>query len=153
MLHYKSQKLSLPRRKWHPLHTRRLTLSSNLQKSVIWIRWNYYRRRGRVSKGVGHFAHVWSCGVREVVSSNPDLGNIVGWVFHPTRWLAQFSLIWKCLSFQILNLLRTLSSWGSGNYRPSAPFPYEVASHVKQLPFRPLLLLLLILLHINNKCW
>ena len=30
---------------------------------------------------------------------------------------------------------RTLSSWGSGNYRPSAPLLYEVASHVKQLPF------------------
>ena len=40
-------------------------------------------------------------------------------------------LIWTCLSFQILNLFRTLSSWGCGNYRPSAPFLYEVASHVK----------------------
>ena len=28
-------------------------------------------------------------------------------------------------------------------YRPSAPLLYEVACHVKQLPFRPLLLLLL----------
>ena len=37
--------------------------------------------------------------------------------------------------------IRTLSSWGSGNYRPSAPSLHEVASHVKQLPFRPLLLL------------
>ena len=26
-------------------------------------------------------------------------------------------------------LFRTLSSWGSGNYRPSAPLRYEVASH------------------------
>ena len=43
-----------------------------------------------------------------------------------------------------LILFRTLSSWGSGNYRPSAPLLYEVASHVKQLPFRPLLLLLLL---------
>ena len=92
---------------------------------------SFYRRRGRVSKGVGHLAHVWSRGVRKVVSSNPDRGNIVGWVFHPTRWLARFSLIWICLSFQILNLFRTLSSWWSGNYRPSAPFLYEVASHVK----------------------
>ena len=32
---------------------------------------------------------------------------------------------------KILNLFRTLSSWGSGNYRPSAPLLYEVASHVK----------------------
>ena len=29
---------------------------------------------------------------------------------------------------------------GSDNYRPSAPLLYEVASHVKQLPFRPILL-------------
>ena len=39
----------------------------------------------------------WSCwryGEREVVSSIPGRGNIVGWVFHPTRWLARFSLIW-----------------------------------------------------------
>ena len=42
--------------------------------------------------------------------------------------------------------IRTLSSWGSGNYRPSAPLLYEVASHVKQLPFRPLLLLLFIII-------
>ena len=82
-------------------------------------------------QGVGHLAHVWINGVREAVSSNPDRGNIVGWVFHPTRWLARFSLIWICLSFQILNLFRTLSSWGSINYRPSAPLLYEVASHVK----------------------
>ena len=92
---------------------------------------------GRVGKGVGHLAHVWSYGVWEVVSSNSDRGNIVGLVFHPTRWLARFSLIWKCLSFQILNLFRTLSSRGSDNYKPSAPLLYEVASHVKQLPFRP----------------
>ena len=62
------------------------------------------RRRSRVGKSVGHLYHVWSYGVREVVSSIPDRGNIVGWVFHPTRWLVLFSLIWKCLSFQILNL-------------------------------------------------
>ena len=36
------------------------------------------------------------------------------------------------MPFQILNLFRTLSSWGRGNYRPSAPLLYEVASHVKQ---------------------
>ena len=84
--------------------------------------------------------YVWSYGVREVMSSIPDRGNIVGRVFHPTRWPARFSLIWTCISFQILNLFRTLSSRGSGNYRPSAPLLYEVASHVKQLPFQPLLL-------------
>ena len=54
------------------------------------------------------------------------------------------------LSFQILNLFRTLSSWGSDNYRPSAPILYEVASQVKQLPFRPLLLFLLLLLYHCN---
>ena len=36
------------------------------------------RRSGLVGKGVGHIAHVWSYGVREVVSSNTDRGNIVG---------------------------------------------------------------------------
>ena len=95
-----------------------------------------YVRRGRVDNGVGHLAHGWGYGVREVVSSNADRGNIVGGFFHPTRWLARFSLIWKCLSFPILNLFRTLSSWESDNYRPLL---YEVASHVKQLPFRPIL--------------
>ena len=34
--------------------------------------------RGRVDKGVGHLDHVRSYGVREVVSSIPDRGNIVG---------------------------------------------------------------------------
>ena len=37
-------------------------------------------RRGRVGikKGVGHLAHVWSYGVREVVSLITDRCNIVG---------------------------------------------------------------------------
>ena len=85
---------------------------------------------------MGHLDHVWSYGVREVVSSIPDRGNIVGWVFHPTRWLARLPHL--NMPF-LLNLFRTLSSWGSGNYRLSARLLYEVASHVKQLPFRPLL--------------
>ena len=122
-------------------------------------------------EGCGHLDHVWSYGVREVMSSILDRGNIVGLVFHQnrfirsyyrprrplvavaeaTRWLVRFSLIWTCLSFQILNLFRTLSSWGSGNYRPSAPLLYEVASHVKQLTFRPLLLFsAMILVHALN---
>ena len=33
-----------------------------------------------------------------------------------------------------------MSSWGSGNYKLYAPLLYEVASHGKQLPFRPLIL-------------
>ena len=36
-------------------------------------------------KGMGHLDHVWSYGVREVVSSIPDRGNIVVWVFHLTQ--------------------------------------------------------------------
>ena len=40
-----------------------------------------------------------------------------------------------------------LCFWGSGTYRPSAPLLYEVASHVKQLLFRPLVLLLYNILH------
>ena len=62
--------------------------------------------------------------------------------------------------FKILNLFRTLSSWGSSNYRPSAPFLYGVASHVKKLPFRPLLLLYVVsadsnhlLGHRHPCCW
>ena len=35
------------------------------------------RRRGRVVKGVGHLDNVWSYGVRKVVRSIPDRGNIV----------------------------------------------------------------------------
>ena len=32
-------------------------------------------------------------------------------------------------------LFGMLSPWGSGNYRPYAPFLYEVASHVKNCHF------------------
>ncbi len=97
--------------------------------------------RGRVVKGVGHLDHVRSYGVREVVSLIPGPGQYSRMSFSsdPGDWYG--FLIWTCLSFQILNLFRTLSSWGSSNYRPSAPLLYEVASHVKKLPFRPLLLL------------
>ena len=67
-------------------------------------------------------------------------------------------LISTCLSFQILNLFRTLSSWGSITYKPSAPLLYEVSSHVKQLPFRPLLLLIahrqeLDTIKVRIMCW
>ena len=110
----------------------------------------YWDNRGRVVKGVGHLDHVWSYGVQKVVSSIPYRGNIVGWVFHPTRWLARFSLIWICISFQILNLFRTLSSWGSGNYWPSAPLLYEVASHVKQLPFGHYYIFIIIRYSVQN---
>ena len=34
-----------------------------------------------------------------------------------------------------LNSFGILSPWGSSNYRPSAPFLYEVASHVKNCHF------------------
>ena len=48
------------------------------------------------------------------------------------------AFVFVCIVF----LFGTLSPWGSSNYRPSAPFLYEVASHVKKVPFRPLLLVL-----------
>ena len=50
-----------------------------------WVPPPSHRLRGRVVKGVGHLDHVWSYGVREVVSSIPDRSNIVGWVFHPDQ--------------------------------------------------------------------
>ena len=54
-------------------------------------------------------------------------------VFHPDQVTGKvFSSEHAFPSFKILNLFRTLSSWGSSNYRPSAPFLYEVASHVKK---------------------
>ena len=82
-------------------------------------------------------------GVRKVVSSIPDRGNIVprmSFSSEPGDWYMVSSSEHAFQDFQILNLFRTLSSWGSSNYRPSAPLLYEVANHVKQLPFRPLLL-------------
>ena len=97
---------------------------------------------------------VWGCWIKQTPwpclklrcargrEFEPRPGQYSRMSFSSDQVTAQFSLIWKCLSFQILNLFRTLSSWGSGNYRASAPLLYEVASHVKQLPFRPLLLLL-----------
>ena len=49
------------------------------------LRWGYIvlrrvlldRRRGQVVKGMGHLDHVWSYGVRKVVSLIPDRGNIL----------------------------------------------------------------------------
>ena len=83
---------------------------------------------------------MFEASVREVVSSIPDRGNLVGYVFFiRPRWLVRFSSSKHAFPSKFWNYL-TLSSWGSGNYRPSAPLLYEVASHVKQLPFRPLLL-------------
>ena len=87
-------------------------------------------------KGVGHLDHVWSYGVWEVVSSIPDHANIVGWVFHPTRWLVRFSHL-NMPSFKMFNLFRTLSAWGISNYRPA--FPLSGSQPRKKLPFRPLL--------------
>ena len=39
----------------------------------------------RVVKDMGHLDHVSSYGVREVVSSIPKRGNIVGCIFHPDQ--------------------------------------------------------------------
>ena len=97
--------------------------------------------RGRVVKGVGHLdpcLKLRCAGGREF---NQRPGQYSRMSFSFDQVTVKVFLIWTCLSFKILNLFRTLSSWGSSNYRPSAPFLYEVASHVKKLPFRPLLLI------------
>ena len=75
--------------------------------------------------------HSWR---REIVSLIPDRGTIVGRVFSPTKQLVPFSHL-NVPSFKILNLFGMLSTWGSSNYRPSAPFLYAVASHVKHCHF------------------
>ena len=95
--------------------------------------------RGRVSKGVGTPCPCLKpqCAVGREFDPGPGQYSRMSFSSDPCDWYGV--LICTCLSFQILNLLRTLSSWGSGNYRPYAPFLYEVASHVKQLPFGPLL--------------
>ena len=58
-------------------------------------------------------------------------------------------LIWTCLSIQTLNLFRTLSSWGSGNYRPSAPFLYEVASQLNNC--LPAIIIVIIIITVEGK--
>ena len=78
--------LDLQMKKWW-MHIYRGCINCTLRQ-FIGLRLD--RRRGRVVKGLGHLDHVWSYGVREVVSSIPDRGNIAGWVFHPTRWLVRF---------------------------------------------------------------
>ena len=102
----------------------------------------HFSPRGRVVKGVRHLDHVWSYGLREVVSSIPDRGNIVGWVFHHDQVTGKVfssehafpSKFWIYLEHcprgeaVITGHLR-LSSM---RYQPR-----------KKLPFRPLLLLLL----------
>ena len=44
---------------------------------------------------------------------------------------------------KILNLFRTLSSWGSSNYRPSALFLYKVASHVKKTAISAIIIIII----------
>ena len=39
-----------------------------------------------------------------------------------------------------------LSSWGSSNYRPFAPFLYEVASHVKNCHFGDIIIIIIIII-------
>ena len=80
---------------------------------------------GRVVKGVGHLGHneAMEAGGLEFDEFLVQPGNRYGF------------LIWMCLSFPILNLFGMLSPWGSGNYRPSAPFLYEVAGDVKNCHF------------------
>ena len=104
-----------------------------------------YRLHGRVVKGVGHLdeamgpgcrdfsLHGWTLAMmklwrREVVGSIPD-----EFLVQPGNWYG--FLICICLPFKILNLFGILSPWGNSNYRPSAPFLHEVASHVKNCHF------------------
>ena len=75
--------------------------------------------------------------MRKVVSSIPDRGNNYSRMSFSSDQVT--GTVFPHLKMPFLP--NSLSSWGSSNYRPSAPL-YEVASHVKQLPFRPLLLLL-----------
>ena len=49
------------------------------------------RLHGRVVKGVGHLLATMKLCRREVMSSIPDRGTIVGRVFNPTRQLVRFS--------------------------------------------------------------
>ena len=92
-----------------------------------WAMMKLWRREVVSSASMAEWLRAWDTLAmmklwrREVVSLIPDRGTIVGWIFSPTR--------------QILNLFWILSSWGSGNCRPSAPFLYEVLSHVKNCHF------------------
>ncbi len=52
---------------------------------------------------------------------------------------------------KIRNLFWTLSSWESSNYRPSAPFLYEVASHVKTAIPAIIIIIIIIIIISQNK--
>ena len=89
------------------------------------------RLRGRVVKGVGHLDHVWSYGVREVVSSIPDRGNIVGWVFHPDQVTSKVFSSEQAFPSKFWIYLEHCPHGEAVITGHSAPFLYEVASHVK----------------------
>ena len=88
--------------------------------------------------GVRHLGHdeAMEAGGLEVVRSIPDRDTIVGWVFCPTR---QLELVWffhlNVPFFQNSEFIWNVVLVGSSNCRPSAPFLYEVASHVKNCHF------------------
>ena len=103
---------------------------SHHRYQCVWIQLIIYNR-GRVVKGVGHLDHVWSYGVREVVSSIPDRGNIVGWVFHPTQVTGTVSSSEHAFPSKFWIYLEHCPRGEAVIYRPSAPLLYEVASHVK----------------------
>ena len=67
-----------------------------------------------IFKDMGHHGHV------EAMES--DRGIIVGRVFSPTRRLVRISHPNICLSFQILNLSKILSSWGSSKLQAICDF-------------------------------
>jgi len=78
--------------------------------------------------------------VWEVAGSRHSHGTIVGGVLHQARQLARFSPL-KIPS--IVNLFRISLCEEAINYRPYVSLSFEVGSHVKKMPFRLLLLLLL----------
>ena len=73
--------------------------------------------------------------VTEVGCSNPGRGTILGGVFHQAWKLAMFSI--PNMPYIVIFLIYLISLRGEAiNYRPYASPSFEVASHVKNLPFR-----------------
>ena len=78
-------------------------------------------------KGVGHLGHdeAMEAGGREF---DPRPGHYSRASFYSNQ---ATDTVFSSEFATILNLFGILSLCGSSNYRPSAPFLYEVASHVK----------------------
>ena len=78
------------------------------------------------------FTYGYSHSVQEIQGSNPSSGTMVGGIFHPARQLARFS---QPIMPYILNIFRISLREEAINYRPYASPSFEIASHVKKLPF------------------